>query len=213
MRLEREVIIDLLPAYFSGEASAATRALVEEYFRENPEFEKMARAANRPLEELKVPFSALDDAREKLALERARQIGEARSAFLWLAICFSLILLVFRVHDHGIVWIMWAGSPMLGLVFSLMAGFFWLLYFSVRRRKEPMPRYTVFLWLASFYTLLVFLPRIRDHKIGLLFFSPDPDAGVLFAVIAVILWIAFFFQRWKANKSNGRGGQPFKDSP
>jgi hypothetical protein len=39
MKLEREVIVDLLPAYFSGEASAATRALVEEYFREHPDFE------------------------------------------------------------------------------------------------------------------------------------------------------------------------------
>ena len=39
MKLEREVIIDLLPAYFSGEASAATRMLVEDYFREDPEFE------------------------------------------------------------------------------------------------------------------------------------------------------------------------------
>ena len=33
MKLEREVIIDLLPAYFSGEASAATRALVEDFSR------------------------------------------------------------------------------------------------------------------------------------------------------------------------------------
>jgi hypothetical protein len=53
MIVERGVIIDLLPAYFSGEASAATCALVEEYFRQDPEFEKMARGANRPLESLK----------------------------------------------------------------------------------------------------------------------------------------------------------------
>ena len=45
MKLEREVIIDLLPAYFSGEASAATRTLVEDFFRENPDFEKSARSA------------------------------------------------------------------------------------------------------------------------------------------------------------------------
>ena len=36
MKLEREVIIDLLPAYFSGEASAATRTLVEDYFPREP---------------------------------------------------------------------------------------------------------------------------------------------------------------------------------
>ena len=73
MKVEREVIVDLLPAYFSGEASAATRALVEDCFRENPEFEKFARSAGRPLESLKVPPPALDPKKEKLALERARR--------------------------------------------------------------------------------------------------------------------------------------------
>ena len=53
MKLEREVIIDLLPAYFSGEASTATRTLVEDFFRENPDFEKSARSAAGPLESLR----------------------------------------------------------------------------------------------------------------------------------------------------------------
>ena len=55
MKLEREVIIDLLPAYFSGEASVATRTLVEDFFRENPDFEKSARSAAGPLESLRLP--------------------------------------------------------------------------------------------------------------------------------------------------------------
>ena len=76
MKLEREVIIDLLPAYFSGEASAATRALVEDYFRENPDFEKSARSAGGPLESLKVAPSRLDPEKEKFALERARLVTE-----------------------------------------------------------------------------------------------------------------------------------------
>jgi hypothetical protein len=195
------VIIDLLPAYFSGESSAATRALVEEYFREHPDFESTARAANRPLEDLKVPFMALDEAKEKLALERARQITEARSAFLWLAIFFTLILLLFRIRDHQVVWIMWQATPILGLVFTLMAGFFWLLYLTVRRRKEPLPRHTTFLWLAGFYTVLLFLPAIRDHQLGLFFFGANSDAGVLFAVVATVLWVSYFYQRWKAKSS------------
>jgi hypothetical protein len=41
--ITREVIIDLLPAYFSGEASEHTRKLVEDYFASNPEFESMSR--------------------------------------------------------------------------------------------------------------------------------------------------------------------------
>lgn len=201
MKVEREVIIDLLPAYFSGESSAATRALVEDYFREHPDFEGAARSANQPLEGLKVPFAELDAAKEKLALERARQVTEARGAFLWLAICFTGILSLFWIRGHKIVWIMWHDSPMLGGVFALMAGFFWLLYLNVRRRKEPVPRHATFLWLACFYTVLSLLPTIRGQRLGLFFFGSDPDAGVLFAVIAAGLWASYFYQRWKVKRS------------
>lgn len=194
MKVEREVIIDLLPAYFSGEASAATRALVENYFRENPDFEKTARSANWPLEELKVPASALADAKEKLALEKARQINEARSAFLFLGICLTVMLLLFGYS-----------SPLLGGVFGLMAIFFWLLYFNLRvkHRTEPMPRHTVFLWLACFYSVLPFMPRIHDHKITLFFFTPDDSRiGVFFVAVAVVLWIAYFVQRRKDKRAS-----------
>src|SRR5215510_2682520 len=108
MKLEREVIIDLLPAYFSGEASAATRALVEEYFREHPEFELSARKAGGSLESLKIAPSSPDSEREKLALERARGITETRTSFLWMAILSTLMLFLFRIQNGKIVWIMWA---------------------------------------------------------------------------------------------------------
>ncbi|HEY6309072.1 MAG TPA: hypothetical protein VI488_21725 [Candidatus Angelobacter sp.] len=201
MKLEREVIIDLLPAYFSGESSAATRTLVEDYFRENPEFEAAARRSNHPLEGLKALSAAAGDAREKLALERARQITETRSAFLWLAVCFTLLLLLFRVHDHRLIWIMWDKSPVVGVFFTCMSAFFWLLYLSVRRSKEPMRSQTKFLWLAGFYTVLLFLPTFHDHRVTLLLFSPDADVTVVFAVIAVVLWISFFYLRWKAKRA------------
>ncbi|MBZ5531567.1 MAG: hypothetical protein LAO20_09055 [Acidobacteriia bacterium] len=198
MNVEREVIIDLLPAYFSGEASAATRALVEEYFRQDPDFERIARGANKSVEGLKAPFAPLDDAREKLALERARQVMQTRSAFFWLAVCYTLILLLFRVHEGKIVWIMWGTSPTVGMTFTALAVFFWLFYLRVRRRCEPLPTYTIFFWLAFFYTLLTLLFRIQDHKIKPVFFGADPTAGFIFAGLAVVLWGVYFYQRWKA---------------
>src|SRR5215472_3577598 len=134
MKVEREVIIDLLPAYFSGEASPATRALVEEYFREHPEFEKTARSANRPLESLRVPVAALDEAKAKLMFERARQITEIRSSMLWLAVCFTLMLGLFRIQDHKIVWIIWS-KPSSGVIFACVAAFFWVYYLYSRRLK------------------------------------------------------------------------------
>ena len=53
MNITQGVVNDLLPVYFSGEASNDTRSLVEDYFRENPEFERMARSAGMPLETLR----------------------------------------------------------------------------------------------------------------------------------------------------------------
>lgn len=200
MTLDREIIIDLLPAYFSGEASAATCALVEEYFRENPDFEKAARDANRPLEELKVPLSALEAVQEKLAFERARQVRETKNAFLWMAILFSLIMFVFRIQGHKIVFIMWEKGATAGLTFAAIAVFLWVLFFLTRKLKEPLRAHTKFLWLATFYSLLIALFRIKDHRIVWLMFTPEPTVGVLFSLMAAGMWITYFIMRWKANK-------------
>jgi predicted anti-sigma-YlaC factor YlaD len=43
MNVTREVILDLLPLYLAGEASPATRALVEEYLKQDPELAQRIR--------------------------------------------------------------------------------------------------------------------------------------------------------------------------
>jgi len=199
MKVEREVIIDLLPAYLSGEASTATRALVEEYFREHPDFERTARDANHSLEALKVPVAALDDAKAKLAFERARQITEIRSSMLWLAVCFTLLLGLFRIQDHKMVWIFWSqGAEFRGLVFVVLAVFFWLFYLRTRQLKTPMRTHTRYLWVAVLYTFLPFLLTIKDHKVVWLFLGKDPTVAVIFVAVALVNWIGYFYQRWKA---------------
>lgn len=199
MKVDREVIIDLLPAYFSGEASAASCALVEEFFREHPDFEKAARNANHPLETLKVPVAALDDAKAKLAFERARQITEIRSSMLWLAVCFTLLLGAFRIQDHKIVSIFWGhDSQFRGPVFVALAVFFWLFYLRTRGLKAPMRTHSRYLWVAVLYTLLPFLFTIKDHKIVWLFLGKDPTVGVIFFAVALFNWIGYFHLKWKA---------------
>src|SRR5262249_3236198 len=199
MKLEREVIIDLLPAYFSGEASAATRALVEEYFREHPEFEQSARSAGSTLQHLHVPALSPDPEKEKLALERARLVVETRSTFLWLAIFFTLMLLFLRVENHKIIWIMWQDS-FRGVVFAAIAAFFWLMYFYTRKRKDPVPQRVKFLWMAIFYSVLPFLFTIKNHKIVFLF-SRDPNVGLIMGAIALINWALFFYHSWQARRA------------
>jgi anti-sigma factor RsiW len=49
IELNRDIIVDLLPAYFSGEASEQTRQAVEKYFERDPEFARMANSMNEKL--------------------------------------------------------------------------------------------------------------------------------------------------------------------
>lgn len=196
MKLERDVIIDLLPVYFSGEASPATRALVEDYFRQDREFEKIARGASRPLETLQVPPSAPELEQEKTALECAREAVQARASYLWLAICFTVLVLLFKIRDHKLVFVMLQEKPAVGIVFAALAFFFWFGYFRTRRLRGPQPQRTVFRWLAVFYSLMPFLFRIQDHKIVWIAFTGDAMVGSVFIAIAVVLWIAYFVMRF-----------------
>jgi len=196
MKLEREVIIDLLPVYFSGEASPATRALVEEYFRQNPEFAGTARGTGGALDALKLPPVTIDDEREKAALERSRDALQSRTSFFWIAVCYSVLLLLFKVRDHRPVFIMFEEKPTVGVIFASLAVFFWFGYFRMRKSRGPLPQRTVYLWLAVFYSLMPLLFRIQDHKIVWIAFSGNAIAGSVFIVFAVLFWIAYFVTRF-----------------
>jgi hypothetical protein len=205
MNLEREVIVDLLPAYFSGEASAATRALVEEYFREHPDFEASARRAGGPLESLKIPALTADKEKEKLALERARLVTETRSSFFWLAVISTLMLFLFRIQNGKFIWIVWSsasGSGSRGPIFIAMAVFFWLFYLYARSRTTPLPAHTKFLWMATFYSLLAGIFKIENHRIVWVLFHGDPSAGIFILAFAAALWGIYFIQRWKFRRTN-----------
>ena len=206
MKLEREVIVDLLPAYFSGEASAATRTLVEEFFRENPDFEKSARSAAGPLESLKAAPPRLDPEKEKMALERARLVTETRSSFFWLGVISTLMLFLFRIQNGKVIWIVWSGSASgsgtRAPLFIAMAVFFWIFYFYSKRRTTPLPAHTKFLWMASFYSLLAGLFNIENHKIVWIFFHGDPSAGIFILAFAAALWCIYFIQWWQFKQAN-----------
>jgi len=205
MKLEREVIIDLLPAYFSGEASTATRTLVEDFFHENPDFEKSARSAAGPLESLKVSPATLNPEQEKLALERARLVTETRSSFFWLGVISTLMLFLFRIQNGKVIWIVWSGSASGGSrapLFLAMTVFFWVFYFYARRRTTPLPAHTKFLWMGTFYSLLAGLFKIENHKIVWVFFQGDPSAGIFIVAFAAALWCIYFIQWWQFKRAN-----------
>jgi hypothetical protein len=73
MNVTREIILDLLPVYLSGEASPATRALVEDYMKQEPELAQRIRlqwAENFA----KVAPSALPPDLELRSLSRTRKL-------------------------------------------------------------------------------------------------------------------------------------------
>ena len=91
MNVTREVITDLLPLYDSGDASPDTRALVEAYFRSDPDFERLARAANAPPSVATTSSAPIPGALELEAVRRTRNALRVRSWIMGLAIFFTLL--------------------------------------------------------------------------------------------------------------------------
>jgi hypothetical protein len=92
MNVTREVVLDLFPLYLAGEASPATRALVEEYLKQDPEFAERIRlqwADNIH----KVLPSALPPDLELRSLRRTRSLLIWQRWLFALAIGFSSICL------------------------------------------------------------------------------------------------------------------------
>ena len=72
MNVTREVIYDLLPAYFAGDASSDTRALVEAYFETDPEFARMASRFRSLIADRQASSDAADAAADAGERERER---------------------------------------------------------------------------------------------------------------------------------------------
>jgi hypothetical protein len=77
MKVTREVIYDLLPAYFAGDVSDDTRSLVEEYFKSDPEFGRMATRFQTLVGERRQRDAAADATeRERDEFHAAREAAE-----------------------------------------------------------------------------------------------------------------------------------------
>ena len=120
MSITRPVILDLWPAYVSGEASAETRALVEDYLRGDPEFARQLR--NDPL--AGVPPPPLPPEVETNAFARARRRMHGFPWLLNLAIMFSCFAFGRIVSDTS-----WDVSPRTFIIMAGIAVCFWIAFF------------------------------------------------------------------------------------
>ena len=92
MKVTREVILDLLPLYLAGEASPATRALVEEYLAQDAELEQRLRRESEQSFLTGVP-APLPPELELQSIRRTRGLLGLQRWLFGLALGFTAIAL------------------------------------------------------------------------------------------------------------------------
>lgn len=118
----RDVISDIWPLYVSGDVSADTRRLVEEFLSGDPEFAQGQRGARRdPLEPYKVP--ALHPDHEMKTLARIKRRLWGYPILLQLALVFSCSAFGRIVADTS-----WDVSPRNFIITAAIAGAFWVAF-------------------------------------------------------------------------------------
>lgn len=120
MSITRPVILDLWPAYASGDASPETRALVDEFLRTDPEFARQLR--ENPLGGIETPPLPPDVETNAFARTRRKLRG-----FPWLlqfAILFSALAFGRIVSDTS-----WDVSPRNFIITAGIAACFWVAFF------------------------------------------------------------------------------------
>jgi hypothetical protein len=132
MNVTREVILDLMPLYLAGEGSPATRSLVEEYLRQDPELR--AQIAERLPD---VPLASLPPDLELRTLRRTRGLlGKQRwlfgAAFLFTLLPFASDFTIgnsgFKARFYGLE------HPVLAIIFLILGVACWTVYYLIRRR-------------------------------------------------------------------------------
>jgi hypothetical protein len=122
LNITRDVVADLWPVYEAGEASADTRALVDEFLASDPAFAAKLRATpavNPPMPDV-APEAKL------VALKRTRDLVQGNAWLRGLRL-FALVLTVFaikRILDDT----SWNVSPRVFIADATLATISWTVY-------------------------------------------------------------------------------------
>lgn len=130
MNVTRDVVKDLVTVYLAGEASADTRALVEQWLRTDPELARQVEAARRSdLPPVALPAPSV----ETRALERTRRHLRSRAIVLGAAIYFTTLPLTVTFNSSGFQGLLihdWLGRA----VALVPAVILWVVYLRLSRR-------------------------------------------------------------------------------
>jgi len=132
MNVTKEVITDLFPLYVANECSKDSRALVEEYLRDNPhQAEELRRVMNTLVPGGTAHLAGSEEVR---SLREARRRVRRQSWLMGLAIFFSLLPFSFLATGERIYWL-FRESPTSALVYAAIGIGCWGVYFVLRSRS------------------------------------------------------------------------------
>jgi hypothetical protein len=207
MNVTRDLITDLLPVYFSGEASEDTRRVVEVYFRENPEFERIARKAATPLKDLRAAAPFTDrSAAEKRDWENIRYALRVRKWLFGFGLLFTLLPL-YPFFDGHVIWPPLHGDAWGAVSFWSLAGLMWLLYFYFARRGRGTSALVAAVFLAVVWPLI----NVRFFSMG----GPRVRHGLPLVAInwffaALALSVYFNLRRRYRQPGNDENDRPLR---
>jgi anti-sigma factor RsiW len=137
MKVTREVIVDLLPLYLAGEASVDSRALIEEFLKQDPELAKSIRSEWMQKMNAAAP-AALPPELELRAFRKTKRMIGWQKWLLAFAILFSSVAGSIRFSFSGgrfeDVGFAMQGYPAQWAILVGLAAAFWIAYFALRRR-------------------------------------------------------------------------------
>ena len=161
MTITKDVIRDLLPVYSAGEASADTRALVEEFLRTDPELRQLAAAAGTldMVRNAAEPPASL----EWETLRKTRRLLQRRAWLLAFAWSVTLLALALDVRP---------GMPVLSSVFAITAIAGWIAFLDTCRRlsatgfEAPHTWRTSMFWAVGGYLVGTLLGLVLHYRLG-----------------------------------------------
>jgi len=183
MNVTREVVTDLLPIYFAGEASGDTKVLVEDYFRHDPDFERIARSAAMPLETLRAARPIAPSAeREKRDLESVMWGLRRRTWLFGVSLFLTLAPLSFD-FTHGLSRMV-RDVPWHAAFDWSLAAVLWFVYFARVR------------WLTKRLVSAISLTLIPIPFVLHSVFAGGPVLEfAIFWILAAFVWFGYFRQR------------------
>ena len=127
MEVTRDIVIDLLPLYQSGEASQDTRAAIDEFLRKDPSLAQMGSTDAGTI----LPAIGASEL-ERRTISQTRAAIHRRSRILAMAVLFTLLPFAFGFRDGQVTFFMLRDQPQSAL-FLVGAVVCWFQYARMTR--------------------------------------------------------------------------------